>query len=97
MSRCAHLQSTYKLRKLPKCSRCNNEFILVCAAYEKTSGYRYEWECQKCHKTIPKESLREEPLSPEDQWLQNWCKENGKREARQKENDKEYRTQRASD
>ena len=63
MSRCAHLQSDYKLRKLPKCTRCNSEFILVLASYETPSGKSkppvYEWECPKCHKVVPKEFLKE--------------------------------------
>ena len=96
MSRCAHLQSTYKLRKLPECSRCNNEFILVCAAYDKTPGFRYEWECPKCHKTVAKENLKEEPLLPEDIELQKWCENNELERKRLIEYKRKYRTKKVS-
>ena len=96
MSRCAHQQSTYKMRKLPKCSRCNNEFVLVCAAYDKTPGFKYEWECLKCHKIVPKETLREEPLLPDDLWLQKWCKENELEGKKQIKYDRKYRTKMVS-
>lgn len=92
MSRGPHAQSIYKLRKLPVCSRCNAEFILVCSSYEGTPGIRYEWECTKCHKVVPKETLREEPLSTADVWLQQWCKENQLQRRREQENDRKART-----
>jgi hypothetical protein len=66
MSRSAHAKSTYELRKLPKCSRCNTEFVLVCSGYEKVPKVVYEWECPKCHKIVPRELLREERPSEED-------------------------------
>ena len=66
MSRSAHAKSTYELRKLPKCSRCNTEFVLICSSYEKIKKLVYEWECPKCHKIVPRELLREERPSDED-------------------------------
>lgn len=75
MSRSAHAQSTYELRKLPKCSRCDAEFTLVCVSYIGKKGFYYEWECPKCHKAVPKELLREEPLDPSDLLLQRRVRE----------------------
>lgn len=73
MSRCAHMQSDYKLRKLPKCTRCNSEFILILASYELANGHKkepvLEWECPKCHKIVPKEFLKEEKLTEQDKFL----------------------------
>lgn len=69
MSRCAHDQSTYQLRKLPFCSRCKNQFVLVMSAYENLKGYFMEWECPKCHKVVPKELLREENIDGQDIYL----------------------------
>jgi len=78
MSRCAHSQSDYKLRKLPKCTRCNSEFILVLVNYGTLDGKNipsvYEWECPKCHKTVPKEFLKEERLTDQDQYLADRAK-----------------------
>jgi hypothetical protein len=87
MSRCAHLQSEYKLRKLPKCTRCNSEFILVLVSYDNPDKKRrppvYEWECPKCHKTVPKEFLKEEKLTEQDQFLSDRIKELQKKNNRQ--------------
>ena len=76
MSKSPHSQSTYILHKLPKCSRCNSEFVLVYAKYDRNPQPKYEWECTKCHKVVPKELLQEEPLLYDDLWLQKWCKNN---------------------
>lgn len=82
MSRSAHMQSDYKLRKLPKCTRCNSEFILILASYELPNGKKkrlvYEWECPKCHKIVPKEYLKEEKLTKQDQFLSDRMKNNKK-------------------
>lgn len=74
MSRSAHAKSTYELRKLPKCSRCNTEFVLICASYEKIPRVVYEWECPKCHKIVPRELLKEERPSDQDEKLSEIAK-----------------------
>jgi hypothetical protein len=96
MSQNAHVQSGYKLRELPSCSRCNSEFILVCSSYEGIPGIRYEWECTKCHKVVPREALREEPLSDADVKLQKLCRENELERRRNKEYDRKSRVKRVS-
>lgn len=91
MSRSAHAQSTYKLHRLPMCSRCRQEFQLVLASYELPTGGSQlveEWECSKCGKTVPKSSLREEPLSPQDKVLSDWCKNEAKERQRRKKREK---------
>ena len=75
MSRCAHLQSDYKLRKLPRCSRCNREFHLVTTHYTGSKNPVEEWECPKCHKAVPKSLLKEETPSDWEQFLHERCKE----------------------
>lgn len=77
MSKSAHAQSTYELHRLPRCSKCRQEFQLVMASYtEKEGNTRLveEWECEKCGKTVPKHILKEEPLSKQDKYLSNWIK-----------------------
>lgn len=69
MARSAHEQSDYSLRKLPTCSRCNSEFILVLSGYEHLNKVCWEWECPRCHKVVPKELLKEEDLKDEDSLL----------------------------
>lgn len=62
MSKCAHSQSTYKLRELPKCSRCKKQFQLVKASYKTATGKTIlvdEWECQRCSKIVPFNNLKE--------------------------------------
>ena len=85
MSKCAHEQSTYVLHKLPRCSKCKQEFQLVTARYETPNGKGKiveEWECMKCGKIVPKTSLREQPLSEQDKILSEWCKNEQKQRAR---------------
>ena len=80
MSRSAHAQSTYKLRKLPKCSKCKSEFMLVLASYENIAKPVWEWECPRCpNKIIPKHKLKEEPPLEFEEFLSEWC-ENDRRE-----------------
>ena len=74
MSKSAHEQSEYKLRKLPRCSRCNSEFVLVCASYEKIPELVYEWECIKCDKKVPFNFLQQEKQSPQDESLSRMVK-----------------------
>lgn len=66
MSRSAHAKSSFKLRKLPRCSRCKIEFILTLAHYERNNKLMWEWECPRCKKTVPKEYLQEERLQKDD-------------------------------
>ena len=72
MPRNAHQKSEYRLRKLPFCSRCNYEFILVLSDYEEKSSLVWEWECPKCHKCVPRELLKEEQELEEDKILKKF-------------------------
>jgi DNA-directed RNA polymerase subunit RPC12/RpoP len=78
MSKSAHAQSIYQLRKLPTCSRCNSEFALVCSQYGESRQATVEWECPKCHKVVARGLLREEPPSSEDAKLTEFCKQEDK-------------------
>ena len=82
MSRSAHAQSDYELRKLPRCSRCNVEFNLVTSQYTSNKRPVEEWECPKCHKVVPKELLREEVPSKWEQFLHERCEEMNEQDAR---------------
>ena len=75
MSRSAHAQHPFKLRKLPRCTRCKMEFMLIAVKYDNVKDVVYEWECQKCHKAVPQRLLKEEPLSEWDSFLQEKVKE----------------------
>ena len=75
MSKSSHEKSTYRLRKLPKCSRCKIEFVLVLFSYGKGKKAIEEWECQKCQKTVSKRLLKEEEPSKDEQFLARKCKE----------------------
>jgi len=83
MSRCAHAQSTYVLRKLPRCTKCKEEFALVMAVYEdergKTDKPVEEWECPKCGKVVPRHALQEQLLHKEEAALHEWCLRDAKR------------------
>lgn len=66
MAKNAHEKSGFKPRKLPKCSKCNIEFVLVTACYtseNKKNKIVDEWECPKCHKIVAKDSLNEQEPS----------------------------------
>ena len=79
MARSAHAKHPCKLRKLPRCSRCKIEFILITVKYENIPKISYEWECPKCHKAVSKEQLREEQPTEWEIFLSDWCKtENAK-------------------
>lgn len=84
MSRSAHAQSIYELRRLPNCSRCNTEFIHIWAAYGEEKTPVKEWECPKCHKVVPYELLREDKLSAEDLRLQRTLKRYKTQETKRK-------------
>lgn len=77
MSRNNHHLS-YKLRKFPRCSRCDSEFILISVKYENSTAVDYEWECPKCKKNVPYNLLKEEKASKDDERLSEWCKRNCK-------------------
>jgi len=74
MSSNAHKKSTYQLRRLPQCSKCKVEFVLVYSRYELKEGLYKEWECPKCHKIVPVETLKEGPSLEQDSALHRWCK-----------------------
>jgi hypothetical protein len=84
MSRSAHHQSTYELRKLPNCSRCDTEFIHIWAAYKAGQAPVREWECPKCHKVVAYELLKEEKLLPEDAYLQKTLRKYRAQETKRK-------------
>jgi hypothetical protein len=75
MSRSAHSQSKYRLRQLPRCSRCKQEFTLVLSSYGVYKPLVWEWECFKCHKVVRKEYLQEEDLSPDEQFFYDKSRE----------------------
>jgi len=85
MSRSAHSKSTYRLKKLPKCSKCNKEMVLVMVSYENKKGNFWEWECFKCNKSCPKNAVKEEPETDEDVFLHIWCKNEEKRKQRERD------------
>lgn len=78
MSRCAHAQSTYKLAKLPECSKCKAEMFLVYAVYDENSKFVKEWECSRCGRISSLSQIRGPQFSGEDTWLSEWCKKNEK-------------------
>jgi ribosomal protein L37AE/L43A len=75
MSKCVHSKSTYKLRKLPKCSRCKQEFMLVYFSYGQGKPAIPEWECQKCHKVVKQGLLKEEDPSEDYKFFEMKSKE----------------------
>lgn len=74
MSRNAHEKSLHKLRKLPRCTKCKTEFVLVSYQEEGTSKLQEEWECPKCRKSVPKEMMSEEPPGDFEAFLHKKCK-----------------------
>lgn len=82
MSRCAHAQSTYRLRQLPKCPKCKGQFALVCVQYADSKKIVYEWECFRCMKTFPREAFNEEPLLEEDVELRKFLNAEEKKPSR---------------
>ena len=69
----AHEKSGYKPRRLPRCSKCNMEFMLVAANYPESRKTIEEWECPKCHKAVPRELLKEEPIPTEESFIHDRC------------------------
>ena len=61
-----HDKCDYKLQKLPRCSKCKIEFILISVCYESNREVDYEWECQRCKKTVAANLLKSEPASDQD-------------------------------
>jgi len=74
MSLSAHRKSMYRLRKLPRCSKCKCEFIFTYAKYDQDNEIYKEWECPKCHKVVAYNLLKEDRASPDDEFLHQWCK-----------------------
>ena len=87
MSRSAHAQGGIQPRKLPKCSRCKQEFVLVLASYEKERRSVYEWECTKCHKTVPRNFLKEEEPAEAEAFFHKKSKELQEKEEGQSRED----------
>jgi hypothetical protein len=78
MSRNAHEKSGYKPRKLPRCTKCKTEFVLI-ALQGADSVVSLEWECPKCHKTVPRDFMNEDPPTDFEAFLHKRCEEiNGK-------------------
>lgn len=88
MSRNAHEKSGIKPRKLPRCSKCNTEFILVTSSYAQDGEERGkivdEWECPKCHKVVPRDTIQEEEPGVWESFLHERAKEIHKDEERRK-------------
>jgi hypothetical protein len=83
----AHRKSDFKLRKLPTCSRCKQQFVLVLASYGQGKKPIYEWECTKCYKTVKRDFLKEQESSRDEQFFNNkfielekWNEENKRRD-----------------
>lgn len=74
MGRNAHAKTPHKIRRLPQCSKCKQEFVLVMARYENDLKPVWEWECMKCHKYIPRDLLKEELSNEWEMFLAEWCK-----------------------
>lgn len=91
MSRSAHSQSNFRIRELPKCSRCKEQFQLVKAVYEDETGKRTlvdEWECMRCNKIVPYEFLKEGKSTEDEQFFHRKAKELQEDERRNKERDR---------
>lgn len=89
MSRSAHAQSDFKMRELPKCSRCKQEFQLVTAEYETEEKKKVlieEWECQRCSKYVPFDFLKETNQSEDEKFFHRKAQEIQKYEQRNKNN-----------
>jgi hypothetical protein len=74
MARNAHEVSGYKPRKLPRCSKCNVEFVLVAARYPALKKTIEEWECPKCHKAVARDLLQEDRPPDFEEFLHARCK-----------------------
>ena len=92
MSKSAHEKSTYRLRKLPKCSRCKVEFMLVLVSYGDKKKAIEEWECPKCSKTIPKKMLKEEEPSEDEKFFERKFRELNEEERNNKRRDSRRKT-----
>ena len=96
MSRSAHAKSDFKLRELPKCSRCKQQFQLVMAEYETKQGKKtlvQEWECVRCQKVVPYEFLKEGKSTEDEKFFHKKAKEIRENARRDKERDRQYNTQ----
>jgi hypothetical protein len=73
MARNLHEKAEHKLRKLPRCSKCNIEFALVAAVYTDEKKTVEEWECPKCHKVVPRNLLKEEFSNKDENFIHERC------------------------
>lgn len=91
MAQNAHTQSSYQLRKLPRCSKCKGEFILVAARYETNTGsvLEWEWECTKpgCGKIVPARRLKEQDANEFESFLHDWCQREHAKDKRRNHTD----------
>lgn len=78
MSKCAHAQSEYKLRRLPRCSKCKVEMQLVMVRYDNKPKPVWEWECRKCPKAVARHKLKEHNPTNFEAFLAEWCKNDRK-------------------
>jgi hypothetical protein len=78
MSKSAHAQSTYRLRPLPKCSKCKVEMQLMLISYDKLPRPVWEWECRKCPKSVAQHKLKEERPTEFEQFLSTRAKNDKK-------------------
>jgi len=82
MSRSPHAQLGRKVRRLPVCTKCRKQFYLVQVSY-KDKESTWEWECDKCGKIVPKDSITIQNKEETDEWhkfLHNWCKRQQRRD-----------------
>ena len=87
MSRSPHAQSDYKMRKLPRCTRCNIEFVLVWTQYENLGKLHQEWECLKCKKIVSRNLLKEDPIPSRDEFLHKRFEREQKKDEERKRQD----------
>ncbi|RLC02734.1 MAG: hypothetical protein DRH90_13120 [Deltaproteobacteria bacterium] len=78
MSKSAHAKGEVKVRKLPRCSKCKQEFTLVTARYGDKGRTELEWECPKCSKVVPFSRLEGEDISDFEYFLKRRCENGGK-------------------
>jgi len=89
MSRCVHEQSNFRLRQLPKCSKCKLEMQLVMVIYESEKQPVWEWECRSCSgKAVAKNKLKEAEPSEFEQLLHERCQNDHRQKQKRKQKSK---------
>ena len=94
MSRCVHEQCKAQVRKLPRCSRCKQQLMLVAASYGQRGKTELEWECGKCGKAIAAHLLREEEPTDFEKFLSSRGKNGTKNKEKEKNSTRKNRPRR---